>query len=161
PQLFEVVDRGDELMVRQADSDPRTAELHRVYLLPFGCEALLAVPIVNRGTTIGSIWFEDERRATDWIPETRTFARALAGMLALRVTATMRGGSGSVVGTALSQQSSDAADRVPEATKSSVVSEGAAATASPGFVPRRVMRTTTITDDRASAFMARLASRGL
>ena len=79
PQLFAVVDRGDELMVRQADSDPRTAELHRVYLLPFGCDALLAVPIVNRGTTIGSVWFEDERRAADWSPETRTFARAIAG----------------------------------------------------------------------------------
>ena len=38
PQLFAVVDRGDELMVMQADSDPRTAELHRVYLLPFGCD---------------------------------------------------------------------------------------------------------------------------
>ena len=58
--------------------------------------ALLAVPIVNRGTTIGSVWFEDERRrSADWSPETRTFARAIAGMLALRLTAAMRAGSGS------------------------------------------------------------------
>ena len=161
PQLFAVIDRGDELMVRQADSDPRTAELHRVYLLPFGCDALLAVPIVNRGTTIGSVWFEDERRAADWSPETRTFARAIAGMLALRLTAAMRAGSGGAVVTALSQQRADATGREPEATRSTVVPEGAAAAASPGFVPRRGMRITTIAGDRASAFMARLATRGL
>jgi class 3 adenylate cyclase len=158
PQLFEVVDRGDELRVMQADSDPRTAELHRVYLLPFGCEALLAVPIVNRGTTIGSVWFEDERRAADWSPETRTFARAIASMLALRLTAAVRAGSGDAVVTALSQQRSDATGLVPVATKSTVVPAGAT---SPGFVPRRGMRTTAIADDRASAFMARLATRGL
>ena len=161
PQLFEVIDRGDELMVMQADSDPRTAELHRVYLLPFGCEALLAVPIVNRGTTIGSVWFEDERRAADWSPETCTFARAIASMLALRLTAAMRVGSGGAVVTALAQQRSDAAGRVPKATRSTVVPEGSAGTASPGFVPRRGMRSTAIADDRASAFLARLATRGL
>jgi class 3 adenylate cyclase len=161
PLLFAVVDRGDELMVRQADSDPRTAELHRVYLLPFGCEALLAVPIVNRGTTIGSVWFEDERRAADWSPETRTFARAIAGMLALRLTASIRAGSGGAAVTALSPQLSNAVSRVPEAIRSTVVPEGATAAASPGFVPRRGMRTTTIADDRTSAFMERLARRGL
>jgi len=146
---------------RQALAMSLVAELHRVYLLAFGCEALLAVPIVNHGTTIGSVWFEDERRATAWSPETRTFARAIASMLALRLTAATRVMSGSPVVAALSQQRSDATDRVLEATRSSVGPTGAAGAASPGFVPRRGMRTTAIADDRASAFMERLATRGL
>src|SRR5262249_49924374 len=121
----------------------------------------LAMPIVNRGTTIGSVWFEDERRAAAWSPETRTFARAIASMLALRLTAAMRAMSGGAVVTALAQQRSDTTGRVSEATKSTGVPEGSAGAASPGFVPRRGMRTTAIADDRASAFMQRLATRGL
>jgi class 3 adenylate cyclase len=160
PQLFEVLDRADELVVRQADSDPRTAELHRVYLQPFGCEALLAVPIVSHGTAIGSVWFEDERRATAWNPETCTFARAIAGMLALRLSAAIRVGPGSAVMVAPPQPHT-IADRTAEAAEVSVVPQGAVGAASPGFVPRRAMRTTAIADDRASVFMARLAARGL
>jgi class 3 adenylate cyclase len=160
PQLFEVIDRADELVVRQADSDPRTAELHRVYLQPFGCEALLAVPIVSRGTPIGSVWFEDERRAAAWSPETCTFARAIAGMLALRLSATVRAVPDSVV-VALPQPYTDAVSQASEAPEASVVPQEAVGAASPGFVPRRAMRTTAIADDRASVFMARLATRGL
>jgi class 3 adenylate cyclase len=159
PQLFAVIDRGDDLGVLQAISDPRTAELHRLYLLPFGCDALLAVPIVNRDIAIGSVWFEDESRAAPWSPETYTFARAIAGMLALRLNAATRAGSDSAVVAGFAPQST-AAGQVPDAAVSSVVSEGAAGTASPSFAPRRSMRTTAIVDDRASAFIERLAARG-
>ena len=114
PQLFEVIDRTDELVVRQADRDPRTAELHRVYLQPFGCEALLAVPIVSRGTAIGSVWFEDERRAAAWNPETCTFARAIAGMLALRLSAAIRARPGGAVMVAPPQPHTTVADRAAE-----------------------------------------------
>jgi class 3 adenylate cyclase len=159
PQLFEVIDRGDDLGVMQAISDPRTAELHRLYLLPFGCEALLAVPIVNRDTAIGSVWFEDESRAAPWSPETYTFARAIAGMLALRLSAAIRSGPDSAVVAGFSPQGSDTG-RVPEAAVPTVVAEDTASAASPSFMPRRSMRTTAIVDDRASAFIERLAARG-
>ena len=161
PQLFEVIDGADELLVRQADHDPRTAELHRVYLQPFGCEALLAVPIVSRGAAIGSVWFEDERRAAAWNPETCAFARAIAGMLALRLSAAIRAGPDGAVAVAPLQPYTSVAERAAETAEASVVPQGAVSTASPGFVPRRAMRTTAIAGDRASVFMARLAARGL
>ena len=161
PQLFEVIDCANELVVRHADSDPRTAELHRVYLQPFGCEALLAVPIVSRGAAIGSVWFEDERRAAVWDSETCTFARALAGMLALRLSAALQAEPDGSVVVVPAPSRTDAAGRAAETATAIVVPQGAVSTAGPGFVPRRAMRTTAIADDRASVFMARLAARGL
>jgi adenylate cyclase len=157
PLLFEVLDQCGELAVRKADSDPRTAELHRLYLHPFGCDALLAVPIVSHDTAIGSVWFEDERRAADWDTETLAFARAIASMLALRLSArvnTRRDG----VPAALSQQHVDPGDRATDAMPLTGVATGAVG---PGFIPRPAMRTAAIADERASAFLSRLSARGL
>jgi class 3 adenylate cyclase len=161
PQIFEAIDHADELVVQQADSDPRTAELQRVYLQPFGCEALLAVPIVSHGSAIGSVWFEDERRPAAWSPETCTFARAIAGMLALRLSAALRPGPDSNVTAPPAPPHIDAAARAADRAEASVVPQDAVGAAGPGFMPRRAMRTTAIADDRASVFMARLAARGL
>jgi class 3 adenylate cyclase len=157
PLLFEVFDQCGEISVLKADSDPHTAELHRLYLHPFGCEALLAVPIVTHDAAIGSVWFEDENRATDWNPETLTFARAIASMLALRQSAevrTRRDGEPA----ALSPQRVDPSSR---ATDAMPCTEAATGAASPNFVPRQAMRTAAIADERASVFMARLSARGL
>ena len=157
PLLFEVFDQCGELAVLKADSDPRTAELHRLYLHPFGCEVLLAVPIVTHDTAIGSVWFEDERRAADWTPETLTFARAIASMLALRLSAEMRTRRDGVQA-ALSQPRVDPVGRAPDTIPFTEVAAGAV---SPSFVPRQAMRTSAIADKRVSAFMARLSARGL
>jgi adenylate cyclase len=157
PLLFEVFGQCGELAVLRADSEPRTAELHRLYLHPFGCEALLAVPIVSHDTAIGSVWFEDERRDADWNPETLTFARAIASMLALRLSAEViarRNG----VQAALSQQRVDAGGSETDAMPFTGV---ATAAVSPSFIPRQAMRTTAIADERANAFMSRLSARGL
>ena len=114
PLLFEVFDQCGELAVLKADSDPRTAELHRLYLHPFGCEALLAVPIVTHDTAIGNVWFEDERRAIEWTPETLSFARAIASMLALRLSTEVSARRGDAQD-ALSQQRVDPVGRTPDA----------------------------------------------
>jgi adenylate cyclase len=157
PLLFEVFNQCGELAVLKADSDPRTAELHRLYLHPFGCEALLAVPIVTHDTAIGSVWFEDGRRAADWNPETLAFARAIATMLALRLSAEViarRDG----VQAALSQQRVDPGGRATDAMPFTGVATGAV---SPSFIPRQAMRTAAIADERASAFLSRLSARGV
>jgi class 3 adenylate cyclase len=157
PLLFEVFDRCGELAVLKADSDPRTAELHRLYLHPFGCDALLAVPIVTHDTSIGSVWFEDERRAVDWDPETLTFARAIANMLALRMSPDMRARRAGVPA-ALAQERVDPGGRAANVMPFTGITAGAV---SPRFVPQQAMRTTAIADERVSAFMARLRARGL
>jgi adenylate cyclase len=157
PLLFEVFDQGDELAVLKADNDPRTAELHRLYLHPFGCDALLAVPIVIHDTAIASVWFEDEKRAAGWNAETLTFARAIASMLALRLSAKERVQHDGVPTTFSSLRvgpSGGAADAVP-------LTEVPAGALPPSLVPRQAMRTAAIAEARTSAFMARLSARGL
>jgi class 3 adenylate cyclase len=150
--VFEVLDQGGELAVIKADDDPRTAELHRVYLHPFGCQALLAAPIVHQGMSVGSIWFEDERRVVDWSPEILTFARALASMLALRLTADVRSEARVTAGAAVETLEGEET-LMPMASAPPVVGSSVA--------PRQAMRRTTIAPDRTTVFMARLAARGL
>lgn len=150
--VFEVLEKGAELAVRKADDHPTTAELHRSYLHPFGCEALLAVPIIHQGTCVGSIWFEDERRAEDWSPETVTFARAIAAMLALRLTADVRA----------AEQVTAAPLAAPLAALHQPNGQPNGTSASESRVaPRQAMRNTVLAADRASGFMERLAARGL
>ncbi len=89
PQLFEALQGEDAIQTDSAADDPRTAELHRVYLNPFGCNALLSMPISDEGQVRGALWFEKEdagRRG--WPTEDISFARAVAGLLALRFSAT-------------------------------------------------------------------------
>ncbi len=146
--VFDVLDQGGELAVIEADGDPRTAELHRVYLHPFGCEALLAAPIIHQETSVGCIWFEDERRSADWSPETMTFARAIASMLALRLAADARAGD-VAPGDAL------------ETAVPLVAGEDAAPVSGSSVASRQAMRSTALSADRDTIFMERLAARGL
>jgi hypothetical protein len=151
--VFEALDQGGEVAVIKADDDPRTAELHRLYLHPFGCEALLAASIMHQGVSVGSIWFEDERRAADWSPESLTFARAIAAMLALRLTADVGAGE-RVTASATAETLEDVASPV-------TMERGAAPVAGSSVAPHPAMRSTAIAPDRAMVFMARLAARGL
>jgi len=88
PQLFSALQKGEEIVVSHAADDPLLSELYRVYLHPQGCRSLLAVPVTLQRKTAGAIWFEHEGRARAWGPEDISFARAIAGMLALRLAAT-------------------------------------------------------------------------
>ncbi len=154
--VFEVLDQGGELAVLKADDDPTTAELHRVYLYPFGCEALLAVPTIHQGQSVGSIWFEDEKRTIDWSHETLTFARAIASMLALRLTADVRAGDRVTASAAV--ESIEGTE--PLATPLVTMDNGTPISGS-GVASRQAMRSTAIAPDRAMGFMERLAARGL
>ena len=87
PQLFEALRTGKEIVASDAADDPLLSELHRAYLHPIGCRSLLVVPVTLHGRTAGTIWFEHEGKAPRWDPEDISFARAIAGMLALRLAA--------------------------------------------------------------------------
>jgi len=84
PDLFAAILDGEEIVLSDAATDPRTAELHRAYLSPLGSQALLAVPVRLHDQTAGELWFEDQSTARIWSAEEITFAHAVAGLLALR-----------------------------------------------------------------------------
>jgi class 3 adenylate cyclase len=87
PQLFEALLEGSAIQTESAADDPRTAELHRVYLHPLGCNALLSTPISDEEQIRGALWFEQAISARGWPPEDIAFARAVAGLLTLRLSA--------------------------------------------------------------------------
>jgi adenylate cyclase len=87
PQLFEALHEDAPIQTESAADDPRTAELHRVYLHPLGCDALLSTPISDEEKIRGALWFEQTISARGWPPEDIAFARAVAGLLTLRLSA--------------------------------------------------------------------------
>ncbi|MBW2429754.1 MAG: GAF domain-containing protein, partial [Deltaproteobacteria bacterium] len=90
PQFWQDLIKGEDIIIADSAADPRTSKLHRVYLGPLGCTSLLAIPVMSGGKLAGAIWFEHEETIRRWNAETISFARAIAGMLALRLAATGR-----------------------------------------------------------------------
>ena len=90
PKLFQELIEGKDLIIADTASDPRTSELHRVYLGPLGCTSLLAIPVMPHGKLVGVIWFEHEETIRAWKPESISFARSIASLLALRLAANRR-----------------------------------------------------------------------
>ena len=88
PRLLQDLIKGDDIIIADSAADPRTSELHRVYLGPLGCTALLVIPVMPGGRLAGAVWFEHEESIRTWNSEDISFARAIAGMLALRLAAT-------------------------------------------------------------------------
>lgn len=91
-QLFEILQKGEDISVDDAAKDNRLAELYRVYLQPLGCESLLTVPIRHHDETVGSLWFEHDRLSRSWSAEEISFAHAIASMLALRFSVDRKSG---------------------------------------------------------------------
>ena len=87
PQLFKFLQNGEEIVISDTSGETHFSELHRVYLQPMGCRALLAVPVIHHGQTDGALWFEHEGQARHWDFEDISFAKAIAGLLALRLSA--------------------------------------------------------------------------
>jgi class 3 adenylate cyclase len=85
--FFRVLDKGENLILSDAGQDPLTAELHRLYLHPLGCNALLMSPIRLHGATVGALFIEGQSAQRKWSAYDETFAKAIAGMLALRYEA--------------------------------------------------------------------------
>jgi hypothetical protein len=87
PQLFEELLKGEDIVINDTAADPLTSKLHRVYLGPLGCTSLLAIPVMPGGMLAGAIWFEHEETIRTWGAEDISFARAIAGLLDLRLSA--------------------------------------------------------------------------
>ena len=88
PELLQDLIKGDDIIIADCADDTRTSELYRIYLGPLGSKALLAIPVMPGGRLAGAIWFEHEETLRSWKSEDISFARAIAGMLALRLAAT-------------------------------------------------------------------------
>jgi class 3 adenylate cyclase len=86
PALFDLLQNGEEINAIDAETDTRLAELYRAYLQPLGCESFMAVPIRFHGQTVGALWFEHDQLHRGWSAEEISFAHAIAGMLALRLS---------------------------------------------------------------------------
>jgi len=85
PQYFRTLTGGEEIVTSDAADDPRTAELHRIYLHPLRCRIVSSLPIVRDGETVGVLWLEDETSRPDQQSEDAEFGRAVANLLALRM----------------------------------------------------------------------------
>ena len=84
PRLFEHMQKKAEIVISESNEADQFAELQQVYLQPMGCRALLAVPVIHAGQTVGALWLEHEGESHRWDVEDIAFAKAIAGLLALR-----------------------------------------------------------------------------
>jgi hypothetical protein len=75
------------LPCESARSDPRTAELNESYLAPHGIASVLDVPVHRDGRVVGLICHEHVGMPRGWTDEDRTFALAVAELLAGRMKA--------------------------------------------------------------------------
>ena len=115
PLLMQDLIKGNDIVIADATDDLRTSDLNRVYLGPLGCTSLLAIPVMPGGNLIGAIWFEHEETIRRWNPEDISFARAIAGMLALRLAATeAQDVTGNQIPKVRAGGSSDASASIPQ-----------------------------------------------
>jgi adenylate cyclase len=83
PRFFAQVDAGTAIDVTDAAQDPRTAEFHRVLMVPWGDRALSTVPLRRGGRVVGVMCLGDPAD----IAGARHCLRILASMAALRAPA--------------------------------------------------------------------------
>ncbi len=79
PQFFTHLLNGEEIMVADAASDRRTRAVHRAMMHALGSRSLLVVPVRRADGVAGAVWLEDAAA------DTQDLARAVAGMLAMRM----------------------------------------------------------------------------
>jgi len=87
PQLFAFLQKGEEIIISDTIENTNFSNLHQAYLQPMGCRALLAVPVICHNHAEGTLWFEHEGKSRPWDVEAVSFAKAIAGLLALRLSA--------------------------------------------------------------------------
>ena len=87
PEIAEFLQRQETIAIADTVEETQFSALHRAYFQPMGCRALLAVPVVCHDQSRGAIWFEHEGQPRLWDLEDISFAKAIAGLLALRLSA--------------------------------------------------------------------------
>lgn len=87
PALFDALCSGADIAVDNAASDMRLAGLGEAHLYAAQCASLLSVPILHSGAVAGFVWIEYPAATTEHLLETQAFAKALANIMALWLTA--------------------------------------------------------------------------
>lgn len=83
PTYFEAVDSGNLLAIHDAHSDPITAELNDIYLLPNRISSMLDVPIFYQSECMGVVCHEHIGDQRDWSSDEQEFAYAVAKNVSL------------------------------------------------------------------------------
>ncbi len=81
PRFFQSLDQGEALDGVNAAADARTAELHRLFMRPFGTRILSMLPVHGPAGISGAVLLEDAAE-----PErARSFAQAVSSIVAMRM----------------------------------------------------------------------------
>jgi class 3 adenylate cyclase len=81
PRFFTALESEDEILAKDAATEPRTAELHRALMHSFGSQSLFAVPVRGLESVLGAILIEDAEQ----LSEARDISILAANILAIRV----------------------------------------------------------------------------
>ena len=119
PQVWAGLRAGEVLDVADAAADPRADRLFDAYLQPLDIQAFMALPIKQGDEVIGSIWLEDLPPVGRRAAGVESFARTMAQMEAVRITAPARDRGASDLGTAAQQPLKES--QGPERTKALVI----------------------------------------
>jgi adenylate cyclase len=148
PELFEALFQGDELTVKDAARDPRTARLAAVYLNAVGCRSLLSAPIASSSGVVGFVWIEDVGTTGRRQVDAESFARTIAHMMSVRFS---KASGPETVRPAVVSAASGAA-----------VTDAALPTPAEGLqVAGPALRTTSISSERNRALLRQISARGL
>jgi class 3 adenylate cyclase len=128
PSLFAALDReGGAIIAEDAARDPRLSEFHARYFAPLGTRAVSIMPVYAGARWVGFLCLEDARAEGAIV-----FARAVAGMLAVRYAAAQR-------------------DAIALRVDSAAISSGSVAAGSGGHpVPEQVVRRRSRLPDRTA-----------
>jgi adenylate cyclase len=146
PTLCDSLLAGEELDIRDATLDPRTAELHAVYLKPMACRSLVSAPIRRGRQIIGALWIEDAAATGSGSLANQSLARIVAHMLAGRLD-----NAGQAL--ALAPLESAPAGAVAAGGGGPAIEELAGS--------RAALRTASIASERREAFLRQIPGRGL
>ncbi len=81
PRFFRSLDGGETIEEADAAADPRTAELHRLLMRPFGSRILSVLPVRGPGGISGAVLLEDVREPG----QARSFAQAVSSIASMRM----------------------------------------------------------------------------
>ncbi len=90
PAYFSALEESRTLAAHEAQSDPRTIEFSKNYLMPQGITSMLDVPIRIGGQVVGVLCHEHVGPARVWTPEEQEFSASIADWVSLAMESSER-----------------------------------------------------------------------
>ena len=87
PAFFQALATDEPMVIQDAYTDPRTAELSTSYLSSLGITSMLDVPIALSNVTVGVLCIEQVGVPRHWTSEDSNFARSIADLVSLGIEA--------------------------------------------------------------------------